>query len=200
MAVKQETAVKKVRKPAAPKKAAPRKAAASAVKAEKTPAETRKAAGIIIMTKTAEDVKTAAETATEKAKGLLADFQVRASQAAEKGKKLAVEVTEYNKANVEAAIEAAKIAAKGAQELGQTNFGYAKANFEEMQAAVKELTTVKNPADFVKVQGELARKSFDTLVAQGSKNTETMVKLVSDIFQPISNRIALSAELFKKAA
>lgn len=200
MAVKQETAVKKVRKPAAPKNAAPRKTAVSVAKTGETPAETRKAEGIIIMTKTAEEVKTAAETATEKAKGLFADFQVRAGQAAEKGKKLAVEAAEYNKANVEAAIEAAKIAAKGAQELGQTNFGYAKANFEEMQAAVKELTTVKNPADFVKVQGELARKGFDTLVAQGSKNTETMVKLVSDIFQPISNRIALSAELFKKAA
>jgi hypothetical protein len=52
----------------------------------------------------------------------------------------------------------------------------------------------------VKLQGELARKGFDTAVAQGSKNTEAMVKLVNEMFQPISNRIAVTTELFKKAA
>jgi hypothetical protein len=59
---------------------------------------------------------------------------------------------------------------------------------------------VKSPTDFVKLQGDFARKGFDVAIAQGSKNTEAMVKLVSDMFQPISNRIAVTTELFKKAA
>ena len=65
---------------------------------------------------------------------------------------------------------------------------------------MKELTAVKSPTDFVKLQGELARKGFDTAVAQGSKNTEAMVKLVNEMFQPIWNRIAVTTELFKQAA
>ena len=129
-----------------------------------------------------------------------ADVRVKASEAAEKGKKFAAEAVEFNKANVEAVVEAGKIVAKGAQEMGKTNMEFAKKNFEDVQVAVKELTAVKSPTDFVKLQGEMARKGFDTAVAQGSKNTEAMVKLVSEMFQPISNRIAVTTELFKKAA
>ena len=137
---------------------------------------------------------------TEKATEFFADVRVKASEAAEKGKKFAAEAVEFNKANVEAVVEAGKIVAKGAQEMGKTNMEFAKKNFEDFQAAVKELTAVKSPTDFVKLQGEMARKGFDTAVAQGSKNTEAMVKLVSEMFQPISNRIAVTTELFKRAA
>lgn len=141
-------------------------------------------------------VKPTAEKATE----FFADVRKKANEAAAKGKKFAAEAVEFNKANVEAIVEAGKIVTKGAQEIGKTNMEFAKKNFEEVQVAVKELTSVKSPTDFVKLQGELARKGFDTFVAQGSKNTEAMVKLTSDMFQPISNRIAATTELFKKAA
>ena len=145
-------------------------------------------------------VKATAEKTAEKATEFFADFREKATEAAEKGKKFAAEAVEFNKANVDAVVEAGKIVAKGAQEIGKTNMEFAKKNFEEVQVAVKELTSVKSPTDFVKLQGELARKGFDTAVAQGSKNTEAMVKLVSEMFQPISNRIAATTELFKKAA
>ena len=137
---------------------------------------------------------------TEKATEFFADVRVKASEAAEKGKKFAAEAVEFNQANVDAVVEAGKIVAKGAQEMGKTNMEFAKKNFEDVQVAVKELTAVKSPTDFVKLQGEMARKGFDTAVAQGSKNTEAMVKLGSEMFQPISNRIAVTTELFKKAA
>ena len=137
---------------------------------------------------------------TEKATEFFADVRVKASEAAEKGKKFAAEAVEFNQANVDAVVEAGQIVAKGAQEMGKANMEFAKKNFEDVQAAVKELTAVKSPTDFVKLQGEMARKGFDTAVAQGSKNTEAMVKLVSEMFQPISNRIAVTTELFKKAA
>ncbi|WP_397591745.1 phasin family protein [Sphingorhabdus sp.] len=153
--------------------------------------------GVSNMTDT---VKATAEKTAEKATEFFTDVREKATEAAEKGKKFAAEAVEFNKANVEAFVEAGKIVAKGAQEIGKTNMEFAKKNFEEVQVAVKELTSVKSPTDFVKLQGELARKGFDTAVAQGSKNTEAMVKLASEMFQPISNRIAATTELFKKAA
>jgi phasin family protein len=152
------------------------------------------------VTKMTDTVKATTEKMTEKATEYFADIREKATEAAEKGKKYAADAVEFNKANVEAMVEAAKIVAKGAQDMGKTNIEYAKKNFEEAQVAVKEMTAVKSPTDFVKLQGELARKSFDTAVAQTSKNTEAMVKLVSDMFQPISNRIAATTDLFKKAA
>lgn len=145
-------------------------------------------------------VETATEETAAKANAFFADVREKATDAADKGKKLAADAVEFNKANVEAMIEAAKIAAQGAQDLGKTNVEFAKSNFEDMQVAFKEMTAVKSPTDFVKLQSEYARKGFDTAVAQASKNTEAMVKLVSDMFQPISNRAAVATELFKKAA
>ncbi len=153
--------------------------------------------GVEIMTNTAENT---AETVTAKAKDIFADMQVRAGEAAEKGKKLAADAYAFNKANMTAMIEAGKIAAKGAQEMGTANVEFAKSNFADVQAAFKEITAVRTPTDFIKVQTELAKKGFDTAIAQGSKNTESMVKLVSEMFQPISNRIAVTTDLFKKAA
>ncbi len=156
------------------------------------------------MTETAEKITAetvaATETVTAKAKEMFADLQEKAGIVAEKSKKLAADAVEFNKANFEAVVEAGKIAAKGAQDMGKTNMGFAKANFDEVQAAVKEITAVKSPTDFVKLQGEFARKGFDTAVAQTSKNTEAMVKLFGEMFQPISNRLAVTTELFKKAA
>ena len=150
--------------------------------------------------KMTDTVETTAETVTAKAKDIFADMQVRAGEAAEKGKKLAADAYEFSKANMAAMIEAGKIAAKGAQEMGTTNVAFAKSNFAEMQVAFKEIPAVRTPTDFIKVQTELAKKGFDTAIAQGSKNTEAMVKLVSEVFQPISNRIAVTTDLFKKAA
>jgi len=204
-----EIANKKVAK-AAPSKLRPAKLQMSAVTEKKAAAPLPLAAEKAVsveskpiaqgVTKMTDTVKATTEKTAEKATAFFADVREKATEAAEKGKKLAAEAVEFNKANVEAMLEAGKIVAKGAQEMGKTNVEFAKKNFEEVQVAVKELTAVKSPTDFVKLQGELARKGFDIAVAQGSKNTEAMVKLVSDMFQPISNRIAATTELFKKAA
>lgn len=138
--------------------------------------------------------------AANKATEFFADIKEKAGEAAEKGKKFATTATEFSKANLEALVASGKIAATGAQELGKTNIEYAKSNFAEVQAAVKEITSVKSPTDFVKLQSEFAKKSFDVAIAQTSKNTEAFVKLANDMFQPISNRFAVAADLFKKAA
>ena len=195
MASKAQSTATKARKTAAPK-AAPVKAeqlVTGIVSVDEKPLSE----GVKKMTETVE--KTAKE-AQAKAADFFADVREKATEAAEKGKKFAAEATEFNKANLEALVEAGKIAAKGAQDLGKTNLEYAKKNFEEVQAAVKEVTGVKNPTDFVKLQGEWVRKGFDTAVAQGSKNTEALVKLANDMFQPISNRVAVAVSKIKSAA
>lgn len=207
MASKAETTVTKARKTAAPK-AAPAKPVVTATEAKSEKAEQLVTSIVSVedkplsegVKKMTETVEKTAKEAQAKAVDFFADVREKATEAAEKGKKLAAEATEFNKANLEALVEAGKIVAKGAQDLGKTNLEYAKKNFEEAQAAVKEVTAVKNPTDFVKLQGEWMRKGFDTAVAQGSKNTEALVKLANDMFQPISNRFAVAADFFKKAA
>jgi phasin family protein len=62
------------------------------------------------------------------------------------------------------------------------------------------MTTVKSPTEFIELQTKLVKKSFDTAVAQTSKNSEAFIKLAGDVFQPISNRVSVAVDSFKKAA
>lgn len=146
-----------------------------------------------IMAKNTNDF-TAAFTST------FADLQEKAKSAYEKGTVTAGEATEFAKGNVEALVESGKIFAEGAKVLGADLVTESKTAFETMTADVKELASVKSPADFFKFQSELVRRNFDAAVAAGSKNTEALFKLTNDAFAPLSTRVSLAVEKISKAA
>ncbi len=140
------------------------------------------------------------KNAAEKAQTLFAEANERAKAAVEKGTKLFEEANEFSKGNIEAIVESGKIAAKGFESLGQDAADYSRKQFEGATAALKSLSTIKSPTDFFKLQSDYVRSSFDSIVAQTSKNTEAMLKLAGEVAQPISNRVALAAEKAKIAA
>jgi phasin family protein len=106
----------------------------------------------------------------------------------------------FAKGNVEAMVESSKIFATGIQEMSKGYVAETKSAFETMTADVKELTTVKSPTEFFEKQSALLRKNFDAAVAASSKNSEAMLKLANEAFQPISTRVSLAVEKVKKAA
>ncbi|WP_343518618.1 phasin family protein [Sphingomonas sp.] len=140
------------------------------------------------------------ETTIEKSQAFFADFNERAKAAVEKNTKLAGEFTEFAKGNVEAFVESGKIAAKGFEALGQDAAEYSRRSFENATATLKNLSAVKTPADFFKLQSDYVRSAFDSMVAETSKNTEAFIKLAGDAAQPVSNRFAVAVEKVKTAA
>lgn len=130
----------------------------------------------------------------------IGEFQSRAQAAYEKGSEALTEATEFAKGNVEALVESGKILAGGAQDLGKTYVEEAKSAYETMTADLKELAAVKSPTELFQLQGKIARRNFDALVATGSKNTEAMIKLASEAFAPISGRMNIAAEKLTQAA
>jgi phasin family protein len=137
---------------------------------------------------------------TKNIQDAIADAQEKAKAAFEKSTASLGEITEFTKGNVEALVESGKILAAGAQDLGSTYVADSRAAFETLTAEVKELASAKNPTDFVKLQGDLMRRSFDAAVAAGSKNSEAMLKLVNEAFAPISGRVSLALDKAKTAA
>ena len=182
------------KKAAAPKTAAKKIAKPAAKKAVK--AAPLKSKDTTIMAKTQQ----AAEDFTAKVKDAVADMQERAKTAFEKSNAVFADAGEFTKGNVEALVESGKILAAGLQDLGKVYVEDSKSAFETMTADVKELATVKSPADFFKLQGELLRRNFDTAVATGSKRSEALVKLANDAFAPVQNRVSLAIEKVKQAA
>ena len=184
-----KVAPKRAAKPAAPKvsekksKKAPIKVAPSVLQLKDT----------IMATKQTTDF-------TEGFKDAFADVQTKAKEGYEKGTAALGEASEFAKGNVEAIVESGKILAAGLKEFGEGYAAEAKAAFEALSADAKELAAVKSPTDFFKLQGELARRSFDQAIAFGSKSSEAMLKLAGEAIVPISGRIGLAVAKAKKAA
>ena len=145
-------------------------------------------------------IKSAAEKVQAQAKSLFGDVNDRTKTAMEKGSKMFEDMNEFSKGNVEALVESSKIAAKGVEAMGQEAAEYSRKQFETATAALKSLSSVKSPTEFFKLQSDYARSMFDSMVAETSKNTESMLKLAGEVAQPISNRVAVAAEKIKIAA
>ena len=128
------------------------------------------------------------------------DYQSKAKAAYEKSTEAVTEMTEFGKGNVEAIVESTKIFAAGAQTLGKTYVEEAKSAYETMTADLKEMAAVKSPTELFQLQGKIARRNFDALVATSSKHTEAFMKLANDTFAPLTGRVEVATEKLAKVA
>jgi phasin family protein len=149
---------------------------------------------------TAETAKTFADDAQARATQFFGDINARTKAAVERSTKLVEELNEFNKGNIEAFVESGRVAARAAETLGQQAAETARKNFEQTTAALKNFASAKTPTEFFQLQSDYARTAFDQLIAETSKNSETLLKVAGDVFQPLSNRFAVAAEKFKAAA
>ncbi|MBA3666362.1 MAG: phasin family protein [Sphingomonas sp.] len=134
----------------------------------------------------------------EKFQNLFAGAGERSQQLVAKSQKTAEEMTDLAKANVDAIVEAGRIAANGAKAIGQDALASSKQGLERASDAVKTLAEAKSPTEFFQIQSELARASFDRIVAESSKLTERVVKLAGEAVQPLQNRASINAERVNK--
>ncbi|QDK31455.1 phasin family protein [Sphingomonas sp. IC081] len=130
----------------------------------------------------------------------VADAQTKAKAAFEKGTGALGELGDFTKGNLEAVVESGKILAEGLQGLGSELVSEGRTSFATMTGDIKELAAVKSPTDFFKLQGDIARKNFDSAVAYSSKNSEAMLKLMSDVMAPLSGRVSIAMEKVRHAA
>lgn len=205
-AAKKATAPKPVQPVAEQAMTAPAAIAAATVQTETqpvvTPAEptTKGPTMTDTVNNTADTAKTFASDAQARATQMFSDFNTRSKAAVERSTKLVEELNEFNKGNIEALVESGRVAAKAAETLGQQAAETARKNFEQTTAALKSFASAKTPTEFFQLQSEFARTAFDQMIAETSKNSETLLKVAGDVFQPISNRFAVAAEKFKAAA
>lgn len=125
---------------------------------------------------------------------LFGDAGTRGTEFATKGQQAIAQLSDLAKSNVEAMVEAGRIAATGARSIGEDAIASSRQNLELASTNAKSLAAATSPTEFFQLQTELARASFDRMVAQSSKMTEQVVKLAGEAIQPISTRASVSAE------
>lgn len=171
---------------------APRRAKRAAV-AAKTAARTERTKTMKIDTNFFGAIPAAAPFQT-----LFADAGERGQEAMKRTQKAAEELAELTRANIEAIVDAGRIAVEGTRALGQDVVASSRQGVEQAADAVRSFAEAKSPTEFLQLQGDFARTSFDRLVAESSKLTESMVKLAGEAIQPISNRASVAAERLNK--
>jgi len=129
---------------------------------------------------------------------LFADAGERSEETFKRTQKAAEQLAELTRANIEAFVDAGRIAVEGTRAIGQDVAKSSRKGVEQAADAVRSFAEAKSPTEFLQLQGEFARSSFDRLVAESSKLTESMVKLAGEAIQPISNRASVSAERLNK--
>jgi len=127
---------------------------------------------------------------------LFADAGERGQELVKKSQKVAEELADLTRANVEAFVESGRVAAEGARSIGQDVVAISRDGVEQAADAIRSLAEAKSPTEYLQLQGDFARASFDRMVAESSKLTETVVKLAGEAFQPLSNRATANAERF----
>src|SRR3954471_12536847 len=203
--------------PAAAAKAAPapraRKAAAKPAKPARAPRKTaaqkaapQKAAVTRSLNKIERNVnegtrtmKNEANKVTDRFQAVFGDVNARARTQIERNTRIAEELTELGRGNVEALVASTKVAAKGVESLGQDVAETARKSFEEASAALRGFAEIKSPTDFFRLQTEFARGQFDSFVAESAKVSEALIKLAGDVAEPLASRYTVAAERVKVA-
>jgi phasin family protein len=127
---------------------------------------------------------------------ILAEANERGQELVKRSQKVAEELADLARANVEAVVEAGRVATEGARSIGQDVVAKQRDGFEQAADAIRSLAEAKSPTEYLQLQGDFARASFDRAVAETSKLTESLVKLAGEAFQPLSNRASANAERF----
>jgi phasin family protein len=127
---------------------------------------------------------------------ILEEASERSQELVKRSQKVAEELADLARANVEAVVEAGRVASEGARSIGQDVVAKQRDGFEQAADAIRSLAEAKSPTEYLQLQGDFARASFDRAVAESSKLTESLVKLAGEAFQPLSNRASANAERF----
>ena len=153
-----------------------------------------------VINEAADKAKDNAATGADNVTSMASAAQGRATDAMQKGMKFVEEMNDFTKGNVEAMVEASKIAARGAEDIAKYTADYARGSVEKANERARRVAAVKSPTELLQLQSEFAREAMDQVAQETSKFAEGYLKLLGEIAQPFQNRMALAAEKMKAVA
>ncbi|MGE0666336.1 MAG: TIGR01841 family phasin [Sphingomonadales bacterium] len=154
--------------------------ALKAAKAGKATAEKAVKAGTEKITKTFEQ---AFATSKEKYETVMQNFS---------------DISAIGRENMDAVVSAGTVFAKGIEAVNAELAAISKRNLEDSIAAVKALAAAKSAKEYLELQSDLMKTSWDHMVADTTKIGEMMGEYSKDAMAPIQSRITATMEKFSK--
>ncbi|NBB52069.1 TIGR01841 family phasin [Rhizobium sp. CRIBSB] len=155
------------------------------------------------MADSAETVKKTVETASATVKATAEKAQAAGAKAFREGVDKSVaglsELNAHGKKNIEALVESATAAQKGAEVLSTQSLGYAKKSWEDGVAAAQSLSQARSVQELLELQTTFAKSAMETYLSEVTKMTDVFTASVKDSFKPINERVTASVEAFQAA-
>ena len=104
------------------------------------------------------------------------------------------EATALNKDSVDAVVKAGEVLTKGAETFGKAYYEIAQASAEASVEATKAMMGAKTAKEFVEIQAEFARTSFDNFLSESTRLSEVSVKVANEAFEPLQKQLNTSFE------
>lgn len=159
------------------------------------------------MTEATESVKKTVEQAAAKAQAS-AKAQAEAIQSAgnkafkqgvDRSLEALSELNAHSKKNLEAVVESAAAAQKGAEALSQQVMAYGKKSWEENVSAAQSLTQARSVHELMELQASWAKSATEAYLAHLNQTSETVTASLKDSFKPINTRFSAMVEGFQSA-
>lgn len=99
------------------------------------------------------------------------------------------DIQAIGKDNVEAFVQSSKILTKGMEDLTKAFFDLAQNSMEQSVSASQAMMKAKSLKEVTELQNDLAKKSFDQFVAEGTKLSELSIKVANDAAEPLTSRV-----------
>ena len=131
---------------------------------------------------------------------LFTETAERSEEVAKRSRKAVEEFADIYRGNIDAFVEAGRIASAGAQSISQSVVAKSRNNLEQAAENVRSFAEAKSPTELLQLQGDFARGAFDRFVEDSSALTESLVKLAGEAIQPLSNRASATVERFNEIA
>jgi len=155
------------------------------------------------MADSAETVKKTVEQATTAAKATAEKAQAAGAQAFRETIDRSVagltEISSHGKKNLEAMVESATAAQRGAEALSQQAMAYSKKTLEQNLSAAQSLASARSVQELVELQTTFAKSAIETYLSEVTKMTDTLTGSMKDSFKPINERVTASVERFQAA-
>ncbi len=153
------------------------------------------------MANATETVKKTVEETAAKAQAQAEAVQTAGAKAFREGvdKSIAslTELNAHGKKNLEAVVECATAAQRGAEALSQEALSYSKKSWEDGVAAAQSLSRARSVQELVELQTAWAKSATEAYLAQFSKAADIFSASVNDTIKPLNARVTETVESFQ---
>lgn len=142
----------------------------------------------------ADQVRTQGEDAMAKGQAVFSQATEKSREVMDKGMKAFDEFNTHARGQADAFMTATRAASQGMEAIVSQATELGRKSFEGATAAMRTIAAAKTPQDVFAAQNEYIKGAFDNLVHGYSKMTETVMKVSSEVMQPLQTQMTDAAQ------